>query len=47
MIFGFKQETQQFKLAFSYRFGNNGVKPARQRTSGAEDETKRTSKAAA
>jgi iron complex outermembrane receptor protein len=42
MIFGFKQETQQFKLAFSYRFGNNGVKPARQRTSGAEDETKRT-----
>ena len=34
-------ESRQFKLAFSYRFGNNGVKPARQRTTGAEDETKR------
>jgi iron complex outermembrane recepter protein len=37
----FRQEAQQFKLALSYRFGNNGVKPARQRASGAEDELKR------
>jgi iron complex outermembrane recepter protein len=34
-------ESQQFKLSFNFRFGNNGVKPARQRTTGAEDETKR------
>lgn len=38
---GFRQETRQFKLALSYRLGNNGVKPARQRTTGAEEETKR------
>jgi hypothetical protein len=34
-------ETRQFKLALSFRFGNNGVKAARQRTGGAEEETKR------
>ena len=34
-------ESQQFKLSFNFRFGNNGVKPARQHTTGAEDETKR------
>lgn len=37
----FRQESQQFKLSFSYRFGSNTVKAARQRTSGAEDEQKR------
>lgn len=41
MTINFKGETQQFKLNFNYRFGNNGVKPAKQRTSGAEDELKR------
>ncbi len=39
--FSYRQESQQFKLSFSYRFGNNAVKAARQRTSGAEDELKR------
>ncbi|HEV8285775.1 MAG TPA: outer membrane beta-barrel protein [Chitinophagaceae bacterium] len=39
--FSFRQESQQFKLSFNYRFGNNKVKAARQRTSGAEDELKR------
>lgn len=34
-------ESQQFKLSFNFRFGNNGVKAARQRSTGAEDETKR------
>jgi iron complex outermembrane recepter protein len=38
----FRGESQQFKLNFTYRFGNSGVKPARQRTTGAEDELKRT-----
>ena len=38
---GFKQESQQFKLSLSYRFGSNKVKAARQRTSGAEEELKR------
>jgi hypothetical protein len=41
MNFSFRQESQQFKLSFNFRFGNNGVKPARQRATGAEDETKR------
>jgi len=41
MDFSFRQESKQFKLSVSYRFGNNGVKPARQRVSGAEEETKR------
>ena len=41
MKFSFRQESRQFKLNFNFRFGNNGVKPARQRTSGAEDELKR------
>jgi len=40
--FSFRQESRQFKLSVNYRFGNNGVKPARQRASGAEDELKRT-----
>ena len=35
-------ESRQFKLNFNLRFGNNGVKPARQRSGGAEDELKRT-----
>ena len=42
MKFGFRGETRQFKLNFNFRFGNNGVKPARQRVSGAEEELKRT-----
>jgi outer membrane beta-barrel protein/carboxypeptidase family protein len=40
--FSFRQESRQFKLSLSFRFGNNGVKPARQRVSGAEEELKRT-----
>ena len=39
--FSSQWESQQFKLSFNFRFGNNGVKPARQRSTGAEDETKR------
>ena len=39
--FNYRQESQQFKLSFNYRFGSNTVKAARQRTSGAEDELKR------
>jgi hypothetical protein len=35
-------ESRQFKLNFVYRFGSNLVKGARQRTTGADDETKRT-----
>jgi iron complex outermembrane receptor protein len=34
-------ESQQFKLNFSYRFGNNQVKAARQRKTSIEDENKR------
>jgi len=34
-------ESRQFKLGFSYRFGNNQVKASRQRNTGAEDENKR------
>lgn len=34
-------ESRQFKLNFSWRFGSNTVKAARQRKSGAEDESKR------
>jgi hypothetical protein len=41
MKINFHSESRQLKLSFNYRFGNNGVKPARQRTSGAEDELKR------
>ena len=37
----FKWESQQFKLNFSYRFGKNTVKAARQRQTGVEDESKR------
>lgn len=39
--FSYRQESRQLKLSLNFRFGNNGVKPARQRTSGAEDELKR------
>lgn len=39
--FGSRWESRQFKLSFNYRFGNNGVKPARQRSGGADDELKR------
>ena len=35
-------ESQQFKLNFSYRFGSNTVKAAKQRNTGADDEAKRT-----
>ena len=41
MKFSFRQESRQLKLSLNVRFGNNGVKPARQRTSGAEEELKR------
>jgi len=34
-------ESRQFKVNFTYRFGNNQVKAARQRKSGADDESKR------
>jgi len=34
-------ESRQFKVNFSYRFGKNTVKAARQRQTGAEDESKR------
>jgi len=37
-----KWESQQLKLNFTYRFGNKQVKAARQRATGAEEETKRT-----
>jgi hypothetical protein len=36
-----KQETRQFKLSLSYRFGNNKQKAVRQNQGGAEEETKR------
>jgi len=36
-------ESRQFKLNFTYRFGSNQVKAARQRKSGLEDENKRAS----
>src|SRR5258706_4414078 len=42
MKFSFRSESQQFKLSFNFRFGNNGVKPVRQRKTGAEEELKRT-----
>ena len=34
-------ESRQFKLNFTYRFGNSQVKAARQRKTGAEEENKR------
>jgi len=34
-------ESRQFKLFFTYRFGNNQVKAARQRKTAAEEERKR------
>ena len=37
----FRWESQQLKLNFSYRFGKNTVKAARQRQTGVEDESKR------
>ncbi|HYK57370.1 MAG TPA: outer membrane beta-barrel protein, partial [Flavisolibacter sp.] len=36
-----KWESQQFKLSLNFRFGSNTVKAARQRNTGAEEETKR------
>ncbi len=36
-----KPETRMFKAAFTYRFGNNQVKAARQRKTASEDEGKR------
>jgi iron complex outermembrane receptor protein len=41
MKVNFQQESRQFKLSFTVRLGNNGVKPSRQRASGAEEELKR------
>jgi hypothetical protein len=41
MKINYQGETRQFKLSFNFRFGNSGVKQAKQRTSGAEDELKR------
>jgi len=38
---GFQQESSQLKLSFNYRFGRNTIKNARQRTTGAEEESKR------
>ena len=37
----FRWESQQLKVNFSYRFGKTTVKAARQRATGAEDESKR------
>jgi hypothetical protein len=37
----YAQESRQFKISLNVRFGNNGVKPARQRALGAEEENKR------
>jgi iron complex outermembrane receptor protein len=34
-------ETRQFRINFNYRFGNNGVKAARQRANSTEEENKR------
>ncbi|MGZ3837659.1 MAG: TonB-dependent receptor domain-containing protein [Flavisolibacter sp.] len=39
--FSSKWETRQLKLSLNFRFGNNGVKAARQRNTGSEEETKR------
>jgi hypothetical protein len=36
-----KWESRQFKLALTWKFGSNTVKAAKQKTTGAEDETKR------
>lgn len=41
MRFNYRGESRQLKLSLAVRFGNNGVKPARQRATGAEDELKR------
>jgi iron complex outermembrane recepter protein len=38
----FKRESRQFKVNFTYRFGNNQIKSSRNRASGLEDELKRT-----
>jgi iron complex outermembrane recepter protein len=38
----FKRESRQFKLNFTYRFGNNQIKSSRNRASGLEEELKRT-----
>lgn len=38
----FKRESRQFKLNFSYRFGNKQIKATRNRASGLEEELKRT-----
>lgn len=37
----YRQESRQFKLSLAVRFGNMGVKPARQRATSAEEELKR------
>ncbi|MFT3909329.1 MAG: outer membrane beta-barrel family protein [Ferruginibacter sp.] len=37
----YRSESRQFRINFNYRFGNNKVKVARQRSGGAEEELKR------
>ncbi|HTF31850.1 MAG TPA: outer membrane beta-barrel protein, partial [Flavitalea sp.] len=39
--FSYRQESRQFKLSLNFRLGSNGVKAARQRATGADEETKR------
>lgn len=41
MTVNYRQESRQFKLSFTVRLGNNGVKPSKQRAGGAEEELKR------
>jgi iron complex outermembrane recepter protein len=41
-IFSGYGDSRQFKINFSYRFGSNQVKAARNRNSATEDENKRT-----
>ncbi len=46
-VFQANWESRQFKLNFAYRFGSNQVKGARQRSTGTEEENKRSQAAAA
>ncbi len=38
----FKRESRQYKINFTYRFGNKQIKPSTNRASGVEEEIKRT-----
>ncbi|HYM95170.1 MAG TPA: outer membrane beta-barrel family protein, partial [Chitinophagaceae bacterium] len=42
ILFNARFESRQFKLSYTWRFGNSQVKAARQRKSAAEDENKRS-----